>query len=65
VRELARHEHTDVASVEVVGLVPRTDLDRCSDEFLTWAGIDASATIEARVGHGPRRLPGEEASAEA
>ena len=61
VRELARREHTDVASVEVVGLVPGADLDRCSDEFLEWADIDASAAIEARVGHGPRRLPGDDA----
>jgi glutamate formiminotransferase len=57
VRELARREHTDVASVELVGLVPRYELDRCSDEFLEWAGIDADAAIEARIGHGPRRLP--------
>jgi glutamate formiminotransferase / 5-formyltetrahydrofolate cyclo-ligase len=60
VRELARREQTDVASVEVVGLVPRRYLDRCSDEFLTWAAIDGSAAIEARVGHGPRWLPGAE-----
>ena len=59
VRELARRERTDVASVEVVGLVPRRDLDRCSDEFLTWADIDASAAIEARIDHGPRSLPGD------
>jgi glutamate formiminotransferase len=58
VRELARREGTDVASVEVVGLVPRADLDRCSDEFLEWADIDASAAIEARIGRGPRRMPG-------
>jgi glutamate formiminotransferase len=58
VRELARRELTDVASVEVVGLVPREDLDRCSDEFLAWAGIDDSTAIEARIGHAPRRLPG-------
>ena len=57
VRELSRREHTDVASVEVVGLVPRRELDRCSDEFLRWADIDGSAAIEARVGHGPRVLP--------
>jgi glutamate formiminotransferase len=56
VRELARREHTDVASVELVGLVPRYELDRCSDEFLAWAGIDADAAIEARIGHGPRTL---------
>jgi len=65
VSALARRAHTDVASVELVGLVPRADLDRCSGEFLAWAGIDASATIEARVGHGPRRWPGEEAAPEA
>jgi glutamate formiminotransferase len=59
VRELARREHTGVASVELVGLVPRADLDRCSDEFRAWSGIDASAAIEARVGHGPRQLPGD------
>jgi len=64
-RELARREQTDVASVELVGLVPRADLDRCSGEFLAWAGLDASATVEARVGHGPRHWPGEEAAAEA
>jgi glutamate formiminotransferase len=59
VRELARREHTDIGSVELVGLVPRTDLDRCSDEFLAWSGIDATAAIESRVGHGPPRLPGD------
>ena len=50
VRELARREHTDVASVEVVGLIPRRELDRCSDEFLQWADIDATCAIEARIG---------------
>ena len=49
VRELARRERTDVASVELVGLVPRRELDRCSDEFLRWADIDGSVAIEARV----------------
>ena len=62
VRDLARRERTDVAAVEIVGLVPRADLDRCSDEFLTWANIDGSTAIEARIGHGPRWLPGDEAS---
>jgi glutamate formiminotransferase / 5-formyltetrahydrofolate cyclo-ligase len=49
VRELARRERTDVASVEVVGLIPRFELDRCSDEFLQWADIDATRAIEARI----------------
>jgi glutamate formiminotransferase len=57
VRELARAEKTDVGSVELVGLMPRRELDRCSDDFLEWSGLDADATIEARVGRGPRSLP--------
>ena len=59
VRRLARKEGTDVGSVELVGLVPRRDLDRCSEDFLRWARIDATAAVEARIGHGPRRLPGD------
>lgn len=59
VRELARTEGTDVASVELVGLVPRRDLDRCTDDFLAWSKLDASSTIEARLGLGPRWLPGD------
>ncbi len=58
VRELARAERTDIASVELVGLLPRRELDRCFDDFLEWSGLDAEATIEARVGIGPRTLAG-------
>jgi glutamate formiminotransferase len=57
VRELARKAGTDVAKVELVGLLPRADLDRCSDEFLDWSGLDAECAVEARVGRGPRWLP--------
>lgn len=49
VRELARLERTEIARVELVGLVPRSELDRCSDEFLRWSGLDADVTIEARL----------------
>lgn len=49
VRELAQREHTDVVAVELVGLVPRRELDRCSQEFLTWSRLDASRTVEARL----------------
>ncbi len=59
VRELARACGTDVAVVELVGLVPRRELDRCTDDFLAWSGIDADATIEARVGRRPRWMPGD------
>jgi len=57
VRELARAAGTDVAAVELVGLLPRADLDRCSDEFLAWSGLDADVAVEARIGRGPRWLP--------
>jgi glutamate formiminotransferase len=62
VRDLAKQIGTDVADVELVGLVPRRELDRCSDDFLVWSGIDATSTIEARIGHGPRTWPGDESS---
>ena len=61
VRRLARSEGTDVDSVELVGLVPRRDLDRCSDEFLRGPG-----STRAARGRGPDRatarcrLPGED-----
>lgn len=58
VRDLARTERTEVAAVELVGLVPRAELNRCSDDFLAWSGIDAESTVEARIGRGPRRPPG-------
>jgi glutamate formiminotransferase len=59
VRSAAHTLGTDVASVELVGLVPRRELDRCSDDFLTWSRIDATSTIEVRVGKGPRWWPGD------
>jgi glutamate formiminotransferase len=59
VRELAQRLGTDVASVELVGLIPRRELDRCSDDFLEWSRIDATSTIEARIGNGPRWWPGD------
>jgi glutamate formiminotransferase len=59
VRDLAVELGSDVAGVELVGLIPRRELDRCSDDFLTWSGIDADAAIEARIGQGPRWWPGD------
>ena len=49
VRELARKERTDVAQVELVGLIPARELDRCSQDFLKWSGLDAAQTIEWRI----------------
>jgi glutamate formiminotransferase len=59
VRERARRELAEVASVELVGLVPRRELERCSAGFRAWAGLDGDAAVENRIGRGPRALPGE------
>jgi glutamate formiminotransferase len=59
VRTLARRYGTDVANVELVGLIPRRELDRCTEEFLRWSRVDAESTVEARVGNGPRWWPGD------
>ncbi len=64
VRELAQKLGTDVASVELVGLLPGREIDRCDDDFLAWSGLDATCAIEARVGIGPRWLPGDPAPGE-
>ena len=45
----------DVAAVELVGLLPRAELDRCSPEFLAWTGLDEASTIEARIARGAGR----------
>jgi len=57
VRGLALQLGSDVSSVELVGLVARRELERCSDDFLAWSRIDMTSTIEARIGHGPRWWP--------
>ena len=59
VRNLARRYGTDVAGVELVGLMPQRALDQCTDEFLQWSHLDREATVEARVGKGPRWWPGD------
>jgi len=57
VRDQARRESTDVMSVELVGLVPRRELERCSAPFREWARIEDDAAVEARIGRAPRALP--------
>ena len=49
VRRLAQDAGADVARVELVGLLPRAELDRCSDEFRAWAGLTDDQTIEGRL----------------
>jgi glutamate formiminotransferase len=49
VRRLADREGFDVTRVEVVGLIPSAEYERCSDEFREWAGISEDLTIEGRL----------------
>jgi glutamate formiminotransferase len=49
VRRLARQAQHDVAGVELVGLLPRAELARCSAEFRRWAGLADDQTIEGRL----------------
>jgi glutamate formiminotransferase len=49
VRRLAYEGGADVERVELVGLLPSAELDRCSPEFRNWSGIGPDHTIEARL----------------
>jgi len=49
VRGAAAGHGTDVDAVELVGLVPAAELERCSGEFLAWSGLSADQTIEVRL----------------
>lgn len=49
VRRLARAEGADVAVVELVGLVPASELARCSPGFLHWSGLGVDQTIDTRL----------------
>jgi glutamate formiminotransferase len=50
VREAAAKRGGEVSAVELVGLLPAAELERCSGEFLAWSGLTTDLTIEARVG---------------
>ena len=50
VRQAAAKRGSDVTAVELVGLLPAAELERCSGEFLAWSGLSSELTIEARVG---------------
>jgi glutamate formiminotransferase len=49
VRDAVAASGGQVAEVELVGLVPAAELDRCSAEFLEWARLGPEVTIEARL----------------
>jgi glutamate formiminotransferase len=52
VREHARAAGADVAGVELVGLLPASELGRCTPGFLAWSGLGPDQTIEARLARG-------------
>ncbi len=49
VRRAATERGGDVTAVELVGLLPAAELERCSEAFLAWSGLSAARTIEARL----------------
>lgn len=49
VRDTVETRGGHVARVELVGLVPAAELDRCSAEFAEWAGLGPDLTIEGRL----------------
>jgi glutamate formiminotransferase len=50
VRRAAVERGGDVTALELVGLLPAAELERCSGEFLAWSGLLPEMTIEARLG---------------
>lgn len=49
VRSLAGRDDWTITRVEIVGLVPAAEFERCSTEFREWAGLGPDVTIEARL----------------
>ena len=49
VRRAAIEAGSDVEEVELVGLLPAAELERCSGEFLAWSGLSPDRTVEARL----------------
>jgi len=49
VERLADHEGFDVTRVELVGLMPAAELERCSEEFRERADLTDDLTIESRL----------------
>jgi glutamate formiminotransferase len=49
VRRAAEGHGRSVAAVELVGLLPAAELERCSGEFLAWSGLSPDQTIEGRL----------------
>jgi glutamate formiminotransferase / 5-formyltetrahydrofolate cyclo-ligase len=47
----------DVTAVELVGLLPAAELQRCSNAFLAWSRLRTDRTIEARLAVRPEGPP--------
>ena len=52
VRALAHSAGHDVVRVEIVGLMPASELARASTDFSAWSGVTAEHTIEAAMARG-------------
>jgi glutamate formiminotransferase len=55
VADLARGADNAVVRVELVGLLPASELARCDADFLAWSGIGPGQTIEARLDEAARK----------
>jgi glutamate formiminotransferase len=49
VRREAHRQGRSITAVELVGLLPAAELERCSREFVDWSGLSPDQTIEARL----------------
>jgi glutamate formiminotransferase len=49
VRRLAAKDDWEITKVEIVGLIPAAELERCSDEFREWADLGDDLAIESRL----------------
>ncbi|MEX0663403.1 MAG: glutamate formiminotransferase [Acidimicrobiia bacterium] len=49
VRRRAAKDDWEITKVEIVGLIPHAELERCTEEFRDWAEITEAVTIESRL----------------
>ena len=49
VRQHADRDGFDITQVEIVGLLPAAELERCSQEFREWAALGDDLTVEGRL----------------
>ena len=49
VRRVANRDDFEVTKVEIVGLIPAAEVERCSEAFRDWSGVSDAVTIEGRL----------------